>query len=182
MRLFIAVDLPLDIKEKIKEVQLALKKCDLNAKWVNAENVHLTLKFLGEVGEDKIEEIKKIIETVAAYQKLFTVQFKDFGFFPNEKKPRVFFVSTSGEDILKSMANTLEEKLEIIGFKKEGRFRSHLTLARLRTPQNIDCLKNEIRKIKLEEKFLIKEIVLFKSTLKASGPIYEKIFISNLTA
>ncbi len=90
MRTFIAIDLPDSIKEKINSLQTKLKNCDPSAKWVRPANMHLTLKFLGEVEQEKIPQIKKILEKVAAKHRALNVALEAFGFFPNEKRPRVF--------------------------------------------------------------------------------------------
>ena len=182
MRTFIAIELPHPTKEKISQVQQIFKECDLAFKWVKPENIHLTLKFLGNIKNEQLPEIKNIITDVAKKNKSLKAQFTDFGFFPNEKRPRVFFIATSYQDLLKSIAQELEDKLETIGFEAEYRFKSHLTLARIKSLENIDCLKEKSKEIKLTEEFSINEIILFKSTLTPSGPIYEKIFTSPLAA
>jgi len=181
MRTFIAIDLPSSLKEKIKKVLEKFKKCNLNAKWVESNNLHLTLKFLGEIKEDNLERIKKIIDTVAKKISSFEVSLKEFSFFPHPNNPRVFFISTDKEEKLREIAQDLEEQLLPLGFKKENRFKAHITLARFKSKKNIDCLKKELKNVSLKEDFLIKEIVLFKSILTSFGPIYEEIFKSNLT-
>jgi 2'-5' RNA ligase len=182
MRTFIAIDLPSQIKEKIVQIQQTFKECDLAFKWVKAEYIHLTLKFLGNIEEKQVAEVKKIITEVAQKNKALKAKFTEFGFFPNEKRPRVFFIATSHEDLLKSIAEELESKLEDIGFLAEHRFKSHLTLARIKSLENIDCLKGKCKEVKLTEEFTINELILFKSILTRSGPIYEKIFTSPLAA
>ncbi|MBU1133375.1 MAG: RNA 2',3'-cyclic phosphodiesterase [Candidatus Omnitrophica bacterium] len=176
MRVFIAIKLPANIKDELRQIEADLGKCNLAVKWVDPQNMHLTLKFLGKVAEEKIEEIKKIIEDVAAQFNPFVVNFKEFGFFPNERRPRIFFISTDKEDKLKNISVVLEKRLEKIGFKPEFRFKSHITLARFKETKNIDCLKREVENITIEETFPVKEITLVKSTLTKSGPIYEEIF------
>ncbi|MDP2923662.1 MAG: RNA 2',3'-cyclic phosphodiesterase [Candidatus Omnitrophota bacterium] len=180
MRLFIAISLPLTLKEKLEQTIKVFQKCELDARWVEPKNIHMTLKFLGEVCEEKLEEIKKNIQEVAAQYKSLEANLTDFSFFPNENYVRVFFVATDKEEILKNIADNLEKKLEKIGFPKEGRFKTHITLARVRTKKNIDRLKKEIKCVELKEKFSVSEITLFKSTLTASGPIYEAIFKASL--
>lgn len=183
MRTFIAIDLTASVREKISNIQNVLKKCDLDAKWVSPENAHITLKFLGWVKDPgQIEKIKKIIKETAIKFKCLDVNLKEFGFFPNERRPRVFFISTDKEDILKNISCELEEKLEKCGFEKEGRFRSHITIARFRSPKNIDALSRELKDIKVKETLPIKEITLFKSTLTKAGPVYEVIFKSTLAS
>jgi 2'-5' RNA ligase len=176
MRLFIAIDLPSSVKEKIAQLIKTLKKLDLEAKWVETANLHLSLKFLGEVEEKNTEEIKRIVADVAVNASQFEINLYSFGFFPNEKYPRVFFVATDKEDVLRNIAVHLEDRLAMIGFPKENRFKSHITLARFKGIKNIDLLKAEMKNIAIEEKSSVEEIALFKSTLTKTGPIYEKIF------
>lgn len=182
MRTFIAIELPSDIKTKLVEVVRKFKKCNLDCKWVEPENLHITMKFLGEVKEEKIEAIKKIIAELGHNHAQLEVQLTHFGFFPNECRPRVFFIATSGEEILKTVAEELEEKLEELCFPKEGRFRSHITLARLKNTKNIDALKKEIQNITLSQTFPIYSLSLYKSTLTSAGPIYEEIFKAQMSA
>lgn len=180
MRLFIAIDLPENLKEKLSHTIVGLKKCDLDAKWVNAPNIHMTLKFLGEVSEEDLDKIKKILSAAAGLFGRLELNTGEFGFFPNEKSPRVFFISTDKEEILRKIYIELEERLKALGFPKEDRFKSHLTIARFRSKKNIDCLIEEIKNISFEEKFEVSEIILFKSLLKPTGPVYEKIFSAHL--
>jgi 2'-5' RNA ligase len=183
MRTFIAIDLTDPVREKILHVQDCLQKCDLDVKWVRPQNAHITLKFLGWIKDpDKIEKIKKAIEEVTIKFRCLDVNLKEFGFFPNEKRPRVFFISTDKEDALKAISCELEEKLEKLGFEKEGRFRSHITIARFKSLKNIDCLSRELKNIDLRGSLQIKDITLFKSTLKNTGPVYEIIFKSILVS
>lgn len=182
MRTFISIDLPFSIKKKISQIQENLKKCDLAFKWVKSDNIHLTLKFLGEVEAEKLEQIKKILTKTSRSFKTFQVNLESFGFFPNAKKPRVFFISTNHQELLKSIADKLEEELTILGFEKEGRFKSHITLARIKDKQNLKCLKKELENIKLEEKFAVEEIILYKSTLTPEGAFHEVIFKSRFPA
>lgn len=181
MRTFIAVELPLDIKEKIAKTTQPLQNLKLDANWVKNQNLHLTLKFLGEIKEAELDKITEIIDKTAKSFKAFRTGLGTFGFFPNEKRPRVFFIEAETKNVLESIAEALESLLEKIGFKKEGRFKSHITLARMKSSANIESLKSEIDKITFKEEFLVKEIALFKSALTSGGPIYEKIFKSNLT-
>ncbi|MCK9573291.1 MAG: RNA 2',3'-cyclic phosphodiesterase [Candidatus Omnitrophica bacterium] len=176
MRLFIAIDIPENLKEKLRVVSAKLKKCDLDAKWVNSENIHMTLKFLGETQEEQIEKIKNIAASIACQFSKLELNTGGFGFFPNENSPRIFFISTDKEEILKNISLKLEDKLEGLGFPKEGRFKPHLTIARFRTKKNIARLKDEIKNISIEGKFMASELILFKSMLTPAGPVYEKMF------
>ena len=182
MRAFIAINLPKDTKNKISELENDFKKCDLAFKWVKPENLHLTLKFLGNVSEEQITKIKEVITKVSGKFAAFNASFNSFGFFPNEKRPKVFFISIDKEELLKSIAAGLEEELETLGFERENRFKSHITLARIKDLKNIESLKEKIKSAQLDEQFPAEAIILYKSTLTKEGPIYGKIFKSNLTA
>jgi len=182
MRLFIGIDLPSAIKEKIEQIGNSLKKCDLDAKWINPKNAHLTLKFLGSVEEEKIPLISKSIENLTNEFNALEITFRNFGFFPNDRKPKVFFVNTDKENILRNISQKLESKLECVGFEKGDKFKSHITLARLKSFKNITCLKNKIKKLTLNDSFMVDRIALFKSTLSSSEPLYEKIFSASLTS
>ncbi len=182
MRAFIAIDLPEKIKSRIAELEDDFKKCDLAFRWVRPENLHLTLKFLGDINQEQVSKIKEAITKISGKFTSFQASLNDFGFFPNERNPRIFFISIDKEELLKSIARELEEGLEPLGFDKENRFKSHITLARIKDLKNIDDLKPKIENIRLDEKFLIHAIILYESTLTGEGPIYGKIFKSNLTA
>ena len=182
MRAFIAIDLPKETKIKIAELESDLKKCDLAFKWVKPENLHLTLKFLGDINQEQVSKIKETINKISGRFAAFEASFNGFGFFPNPRKPRVFFISIDKEELLKSIARELEEELETLGFDKENRFKSHITLARIKDLKNIESLEAKIKNTQLDKKFFIGEIILYKSTLTKEGPIYGKIFKSNLTA
>ncbi len=182
MRAFIAWELPLSLKSKLEKTLEEFKRLPLEAKWTEPKNLHLTLKFLGEIEEKKIEEIKKILVDISQEFKSLIVNLVGFGFFPNEKYARVFFVATDKEEPLAKIAQRLEEKLQILGFAKENRFKSHITLCRLRSSKNINLLQEKIKKLSLKEAFILKNICLFKSALAPSGPIYEEIFKISLSA
>ena len=180
MRAFIGIDLPFKTKDKISKIQEDLKALNLKLKWANSKNIHLTLKFLGNIKELRIPEIKEAINKTTKDLSAFEISLKDFGFFPNQNKPRVFFIETSKANLLKSIADKLEDSLAKIGFEKEGRFKSHITLARIKALDNIALLKDKIETIKLEEKFQIKAVTLYQSTLTPDGPIYKEIYTNNL--
>lgn len=181
MRAFIAIDLPERIKNKLAKFENNLKKCDLAFKWVKPENLHLTLKFLGNIEQEQVNKIKEAITKISGEFAAFKASFNGFDFFPNQGKPKVFFISNNKEKLLKSIALRLEEELETLGFAKGNRFKSHITLARIKDLKNIESLKAKIKDIQLDEKFLIRAIILYKSTLTKEGPIYGKIFKSNMT-
>ncbi len=180
MRVFIGIPIPNEIIKYINELQREFKKCECIAKWVNPSNIHITLKFLGETEEKNIPLIKDIIKGVCINSFVIEIILKRFGFFPNGKNPRVFFIATDKEETLKKMAYALEEKLEPLGFEREYRFKSHITLARIKSKKNIDCLIKKTYHINLNKHLILDSVILYKSILTPKGPIYEEIFKQKL--
>ncbi|MFO8052937.1 MAG: RNA 2',3'-cyclic phosphodiesterase [Candidatus Omnitrophota bacterium] len=180
MRTFIALNLTDEIKAKIKEVTDKLEDLPIKAKWVNNKNLHITLKFLGDINQEQLDIIKKIIADISCQYNSFELHLKSFGFFPNPKKPRVFFISFSSDKILEALVEVLRKRLNQIGFKKDKKFRSHITLARIKSLKNINQLTEKINQLKVEGKFKVDKISLFKSTLTQKDPIYQEIFKANL--
>jgi 2'-5' RNA ligase len=173
MRAFIAIDLPPAIKDKLTPIQDQVKVSDPLAKWVAPKNIHITLKFLGEIAPEKIEPIAQAMQAVVAWLKVFPLNLKGFGFFPNEPRARVVFVNIADDEKLLSLAHILETKLETLGFERSDQFKSHVTLARLKNPDNVKFIKRTMDTLSVDESFDVEKITLFKSMLTANGPIYE---------
>lgn len=180
MRTFIAIPIPDDIKSYLADIQSNLGKCNLEAKWINTNNIHITLKFLGEIEPEKIPSIQKTIENTAKNFLSLDLKLTEFGFFPNPRNPRVFFISTNQEKKLQEIAYRLEEELETLGFEKEFKFKNHLTLARFKGRKNLSSLIEKIQTIKIEQSFPANQIILYQSTLTPTGPIYKKLFMQTL--
>jgi len=175
MRTFIAVELPPGVKRKIEEVQASLKKTDTYVSWVKPGNVHLTLKFLGEVKEEKIENVFRGTEEALKESKVFDLSLKDLGCFPNLRRPRVIWVGVDrGKDELSQMQRQIEEELSKLKFpKEERRFSAHLTIGRVKSPRNIEELIGLMERMKFQtEEVRIDEVVVMKSQLHPQGAIY----------
>lgn len=169
MRAFIAIDIPEEIKKKIVEIQNRLP--ELEGKKTEYENLHLTLKFLGEVDEEKIFEIKERLKRMDLGS--FEVEIKEAGIFSN----RIIWLGIRN-------CNKLQEEIDnaLAGiFEKEERFMGHLTIARVKNIKDKKKFLTEINKIKIIPiKFTVKEFNLKKSILKKEGPVYENIKVYNL--
>jgi len=175
MRTFIAVELPPGVKRKIEEVQTPLKKTDTFVSWVKPGNVHITLKFLGEVGEERIEDVFHGTEKALKESKVFNLSLKDLGCFPNLRRPRVVWVGVDqGKDDLSQMQKQIEEELFKLRFPKEQRpFSAHLTIGRVKSPRNMENLTGLIETMKFEtEEVKVDEVVVMKSQLHPQGAIY----------
>ena len=175
MRLFIAVDLDNNLKEKIYNIVEKLKTTDCNIKWVEKENLHLTLKFIGETPEEKIETIKKSIQKAIDGIKKFKLSISGFGFFPNMKFPRVLWLGVKeGENQLKTIAERLNPS--------EKNFSCHLTIGRFKSTKNLEKLTDLLEKLQLDfvGETEVSQVVLFRSELTKSGPIYTPLEKFNL--
>jgi len=171
-RMFIAIEIPLKIKNKIIELQNELKK-KIAGKWIAINNMHLTLIFLGEVEKEKLPSIKLILKTLKTSQ--FNLKVRNLGGFPNLKRPHVLWIGIERSNKLLEIQNHLYQKLKEKKFRIEDRkFIGHLTLARIRSKINSKYLE-KFEQIDLGE-FKVEEIVLFRSELTSSGANHQKCF------
>jgi len=135
---------------------------------------HLTLHFLGEITEEKAEEIKRIFSDFR-FEPIKT-KIKGVGYFPEFGDIRVVWVGLHPEDKIMELQKRVDELLEKAGFEKEIRFKPHMTIARVKFLKKKIWLKDKVRQTKTEpEKFFIDKIKLMKSTLTKEGPIYETL-------
>jgi len=131
-RLFIAVGIPAEIIARLSEVQEKLKKFAPEAGWVKPDNVHLTLKFLGYVDERKLLEIMNELSRDMSAYKRPSIEMKGCGFFPNGRRPSVFWAGVTSES-LQELQGEVEKRMTLLGFEPEKReYHPHLTLARLK--------------------------------------------------
>ncbi len=178
MRSFIAIELNEEIKRELGSLMEQLRPLAPELKWVRPENLHITLKFLGEVKEEKIERIKKIIQEMVKSFRPFTIKIKGIGQFPEKRKPRVIWAGVEDSEGLFSLQKEVEKLLSGLGFKEEEReFTGHITLARIKNPSGIERLLERLSALK-EKEFgteEVHEIALMKSELRPDGARYERI-------
>jgi 2'-5' RNA ligase len=189
IRSFLAIELPRTILKKIEEVQRDLKSSRADVRWVSPEKIHITLKFFGNVDESQIDPIVKSIEGPARTHSPFSVAVHGMGAFPYFKSPRVIWTGlVEGKGVLLSLQKELEKELERVGFKPEERpFQPHLTLGRVKSNRGKDELVGRMEKFREETfgEFQVERLILFRSDLKPSGPIYtslREIKLGRLTA
>lgn len=184
IRAFIAIELNLETRELLSSIQIELKKTRADVKWVKPENIHLTIKFLGNINSDQANEIKKILSEVARENNQFDIDLSEVGAFPKKEYPRVIWVGVEkNKDKVAKIAADLEERIVNLGIPKEDRpFQSHITIGRVRSNDNRADLVDKLKTITLAQKpsLLISKLTLFKSTLSPSGPIYEILSEANL--
>ncbi len=129
MRLFIALDIPAEIRARLTEYMERARLLAPDARWARVEGLHVTLKFIGHVDDAKMEQIKVALASIKAAP--FEVRFEGVGFFPNPNAARVFWAGVDGGDNLSRLASTIDAALEKLGFLRETKpYHPHLTLAR----------------------------------------------------
>jgi 2'-5' RNA ligase len=170
MRLFIALNFN-ELKDYFAELQKQIPKEDV--KLTLPKDFHLTLKFLGEVGDSKIDEIKKLLSEIKL--KPFDAKITTIGFF-TEQFIRTIWIKAEAKEIIE-LQKQIDEKL-ISLFKKEKDFEPHITLARVKFVKDKNAVIEQTKKIKTTEKTVkIKDFELVKSVLTPEGPVYEVLSI-----
>ncbi len=173
---FIAVELP--VNETIKKFHDEIAKLLTNIKLVELENMHITLKFLGDTNEDNIENIYHIIQNSIQDIQPFSIQLKGTGVFPNQKYIKVIWVGIEKTEKMSLISSSLNAQLSTLGFKEEKRgFKPHLTIGRVKSAIGKDQLISIIDKYRevIFDEIIVDCIYLKKSTLTPQGPIYETI-------
>ncbi len=179
IRSFIAVDIPNDIKDKIAEIQMELQPILPKVSWVKPSNIHLTLKFLGDVASNQIPSIEDAIRHVVKDQQPFNMKIGSIDAFKNFSQPKVlwFDIATDPTPIVRLTEN-LNSSLNRFSSPKESRkFIPHLTIARMRNHISLTKFAshfdayNEINHVPI----YVKQIVLMKSQLTSEGAIYTKL-------
>jgi len=172
IRSFIAIDLSREAINEIKRLQEILRKKNLfTGKFTEPENLHLTLKFLGEIREEKIEEVKKKLSEIKFES--FEAHLDEVGVF-SEKYVKIIWIKLGGKGVFDLQKNIDEKLIEI--FEKEERFMSHITIARVRDVSNRKELLEYLKSVNSKElRFKVDRFFLKKSELKSSGPEYSDL-------
>jgi 2'-5' RNA ligase len=180
VRSFIAIDLSNPVRSRIEEFIEGLRKSDAQVGWVRVEGIHLTLKFLGNIAPELIEEIKPEIERVAAKTGPIHIEPAGCGAFPTLKSPRVIWVGLRGQiGPLSDLARRVEAAMAPLGFKPEDRpFKPHLTVGRVKGKARIQALQQILlaQQDFAAEPFDASEVVLYKSDLRPDGARYTPLF------
>ena len=184
IRTFVAIDLPSAVQEALDRFEKELQPAKAPISWVKPERIHLTLKFLGDVAPERIAEIQKGLEKVAAVASPFQLQPSGCGAFPSVKQMRIIWVGLKGDGgALDKVQQGVEEAMVELGFKREDRpFRPHLTVGRVRGRQHLRSLQELLiaRQAFEAEAFDVTELVLYKSELRPEGARYTPLFRKTL--
>lgn len=177
LRCFIAIDLPREVIKEISGIQKTLKNRNLfTGKFTEPENLHLTLKFLGEIDEEKIKQVNERLSNIK-FEK-FDAGVGEVGVF-NKNYVKIIWIKLNGKGIYE-LQKIIDENLEGI-FIKEKRFMGHITIARVKHLSNKKELLEYLDSIKPSKiKFNVDKFFLKKSLLKPEGPIYSDLFTFDL--
>lgn len=177
-RIFIGIKINLSDKlvNLISNLKLSLTNSDI--KWVDMNNLHITLMFLGDVDTKKIPDIIQKLKCTAKLVKPFSIKLVGFGKFSRQNKTSVIWVGFTDKSKLQDIAEKIKRSMIELDFEKEDRpFSPHLTVGRVKTFCNEEKLNNFIKlniQTNLQES-AIKDFILFESILKPTGPIYKPI-------
>lgn len=180
IRAFLAIEPPEDILQAILRLQENLKK-EIKGKisWTRSQGNHITLKFFGNIDQDNVKNICAIMKKQVASMPTLSLNVEKIGVFPDARRPRVLWLGTTGDiEKLAALQTQLEKDFEGIGFPRENRpFRVHLTLGRIKIPQEITGISEALHKYNdfIAGKFNCAEIILFQSKLTKQGAIYTKL-------
>ncbi|MFZ5518145.1 MAG: RNA 2',3'-cyclic phosphodiesterase [Candidatus Zhuqueibacterota bacterium] len=176
IRTFIAIQIPAEMKKEIGTLQEKFKSVGKSVSWVRPENIHVTLKFLGDTNEARIDEIEGKIKLAVSGVQPFQIEVKGVGAFPNLRRPRVIWVGAASEPaMLETIVEKLEKNLKELGFKPEDRkFTAHLTIGRVKDAPDGVALSGKVQAFAQFNagSFETASIELIKSDLLPTGARY----------
>ena len=190
IRAFIAIDLPAEIQEKLDQISTNLRaQCSVNAiRWVPANNIHLTLKFLGEVSSTNLELVTKLLQAETARHHCFDIDVGGIGAFPTNRRPRVIWIGIQAPPALMALQHAIESETVRLGYAVEERpFSAHLTLARVShnaTPEEVRKTGDVLTGYKVGQLGIVqvRTVRLFRSDLQPGGAIYTPLLTAPLSS
>lgn len=179
MRVFVAINLSQPEKTRLETAARPLFESRFPVRWVDAQSVHLTLKFLGEVDDDRPPELSAAVADAATGIEDFSMVVNGFGAFPSVRNPRVVWAGVDVEPHLTDLQERVEAALEALGFERERRrFHPHLTLGRARKHARSNEFKGFdelVSQLAYEDSFRVTAVDVMRSQLKPSGAVYSVI-------
>jgi 2'-5' RNA ligase len=184
VRAFIAIELSESIRTSIRHFQQQLQSTLSHApiRWVPVQNIHLTLKFLGDIHTEKIQPLIQVLQQVTVRFPVFDFEVGELGCFPSCKRPRVLWLGVQQADsLLIKLQNRIDEKLSLMDFEPERRsFHPHLTLGRIKKSVRPDQLKSLAHQLENTERYAgsvgsVVQVHLIQSNLLPSGAEYTQL-------
>lgn len=176
LRLFVALNFPRETREAIGHAVAPLRAAPYPVRWVDADLIHLTVKFLGDVAHDRLPVIESALSEVAGAAKPFVLPLEGAGAFPRPRDPRVVWVGCEPVPALELLQHALEGKMQTLGFPIDGRpFRPHLTVGRVKRDAERSAfreLESDLESVDLSAAPLMESLDLVESTLSPRGPSY----------
>jgi 2'-5' RNA ligase len=176
IRTFIAIDLPDGLLDEIDVVTRQMQELGLDGRYPRREGLHLTLKFLGDIEEEAVPEISRMLQTKAGDTEPFKLCLEELGAFPNLRRPRVGWVGLSQSEPLRRLHQAVEDGLYELGFERERRsFHPHLTVVRLKSQRNLEGLVRLVESFSWDPEahcFQVDRLHLYQSILKPDGARY----------
>lgn len=182
VRAFLAIDVDDDLKPKINKIIKQFKQIDTRIKYVELANLHLTLKFFGDIDTNGLDVLEKAIANVLDDFHPFKINIKGCSAFPNNNHIKVIWVGIDDDAVIKDMHDRLDKEFTRLGFDKDRKFSTHLTIGRMKSAKNKNKVKETIEEFEDVEigEMEVDRIILKKSTLTPQGPIYEDMTIFEL--
>jgi RNA 2',3'-cyclic 3'-phosphodiesterase len=183
IRAFIAIELPPELQNKLGEViDLLEKNTSRVVRWVTVRNIHLTLKFLGNVSPANLDTLIQVIQSETLRHKSMEICVGGVGAFPNKLRPRVVWAGVRAPTALLDLQHSIDHETERLGYISEEReFSPHLTLGRVSQhagPQEVKLVTEVLNSVTVGElgSLVVKDIRLFRSDLQPGGAIYTPLF------
>lgn len=184
LRTFIAVELPAGIQKTISQSTAPLRNSLSKSlvRWVVPQNVHLTLKFLGDVSSTNLEQLVAALKVEAAVHEMFTMSVVGLGAFPNPRRARVIWVGLKAPPALEAIQRGVEAAAERLGYAPEERpFSPHLTIGRVGqnvSASDLQCIRTllEATKVGMLGTFRVDSVHIFKSDLQPGGSVYTHLY------
>lgn len=188
IRAFIAIDLSAEIQEKLEQISRQLRQQLRGSpiRWVHTQNIHLTLRFLGNVSLANLEVLENILLSEASHHGSFEISVGELGAFPSTRRPRVILVGVQAPQEMGQLQHSLEEAIRRLGYAPEEReFKPHLTLGRVSRSANSTEVQQigqvlDNTNIGFVGAMHVRSVNLYRSDLQPSGAVYSCLFTANL--
>jgi RNA 2',3'-cyclic 3'-phosphodiesterase len=176
VRLFVALNLPPPVRDALWAATAPLRERGLPVKWVRGEGIHVTLKFLGEVEDEREAELRDALGRAVVGAHALPLALGGFGAFPDLRRPRVIWVGIAPEPALEILQDRVEREFAPLGFPTEARaFRPHVTLGRATRdarPAAFGGLERALAPLTFAETAVVESVDLMQSTLQSGGAVY----------
>ena len=184
MRVFVAINPTEAVRSRVKAAARPLREAGFPIRWVADENVHLTMKFLGEVPEERLEDLYRAVDEAAECVSSFDMNLKGFGAFPSLRRPSVVWTGIDLDPALAELQGRTEDALAVLDYPREDRrFHPHLTLGRARKkarPSEFEGLAEAMERLEYSDNCRVEAVDVVRSVLMPTGAVYDIIHSAEL--